>query len=347
VSSVGSVDAGRRVKALRQDLAAAFGTLPTPLPDGLVAGNEAAARDRAEAGRLQTSLAGRRWQEITPEEAKECWSAFCYLAPSAYRYYLPALLDAAAAAIGTADTLVHTVTYHLNPSYWHIYYRGSDALLSQRQEALSPAQYGAVLDYLGIVFDHTSYTDLAGAALRHAWNGQTAHPAYGRATERYRALTQWSCPAAPENVRELVACIGTAFAETHCPPLHALCGSSQGDEPAELCLELAGLAWQEIAPEFLDRNSACLSFMTPEGLCYFLPAYMRADAMGLLQSDGPEFRLTHGPSDEHFHPLSPAQRQAVAAYLAFVRERDRAWHPTQVEAIDAALQGYWRKVPDA
>jgi hypothetical protein len=146
-------------------------------------------------------------------------------------------------------------------------------------------------------------------------------------------------------VRALVAQIGVAFSESRCPPVGELCASSQGDEPAELCLELADLAWQEIAPEYLDRNSACLSFMTAQGICYFLPAYLRADAMGLLQSDGPVFRLTHEPSDEHFHPLSAAQREAVAAYLEFARERDRAWYPAQVDAIDAALSAYWRKVP--
>lgn len=356
-----------QVAELRRAIAAAFGSLPVPQADELTAGNAAAVRDAAQAQQVHAAVAGRHWQSLTPEEATRWWNFFCYFSPPAYRFYLPALLDAALARLGQDDALVHSVVYALNPSYWHIYYRGADQTMATRQSTFSPAQYEAVVRFLGLMFNHSaSQGSAAAAALRHVWNARPEQAAYQQAMQWYREQGQWSCPAANAEQRALVRRIETAFAGTACPPLADLCGSAQGDEPAELCLEMAGLAWDAIAPGYLDRNSACLSFMTPVGVCYFLPAYMRADAMGLLQADGPVFRLTHGlsaslakeladgmagqpPIDwaSHaracFQPLNAAQRGAVVAYLEFARERDKAWNPGQTTTIDEALAGYWLK----
>lgn len=354
----------QRIAQLRQAIAAAFGTLQLPQADELTTRNTAAARDVSEAQQVREALAGRDWQSLTPDEAKRWWNFFGYLSPQAYRFYLPALLDAALARLGEDESLVHSVLYMLNPSYWHIYYRGSDRTMARRQGTFSASQYEAVVRFLGLMFTHSSCRGSAASALRHGWNGRPELAAYQEAMQWYREQSQWSCPSASAERRGLVAQIESAFAGTSCPPLADLCGSAQGNEPAELCLEMAGLAWDTIAPGYLDRNAACLSFMTPVGLCYFLPAYMRADVLGLLHTDGAVFRLTHGLSaslakdlagrmanqspidwaahaQASFEPLNMEQRRAVAAYLEFARERDRAWNAGQTNIIDEALSGYW------
>lgn len=326
------------IARIREHIAREFGDLPMPREPALLKemAQPGHAADLPTAHRLRRGLAGRHWQSLTREEAKAWWSSFCYLSPAGYRYYLPALLDKALEGFGGDPAFAGTVGFALNASGWQIYYHGRDDEMARRQDLFSPGQYEAVVQFLGFLRSHGERAHRAAMALKYAWNRHPELPAHQDAMRWYGEQAHWSCPPAATAVRALVAQIGTAFADAACPPLQALSGSGLGDEPAELALELSGLAWQTIAPSFLDLNSAALSFLSPAGLAYFLPAWMRADAMGLLATDGPAFRLTQAPLEG----LSPRQRAAVAAYLEFAsqRARDEGFHEAQ--ALEEALAWY-------
>ncbi|MGV3721072.1 MAG: DUF6714 family protein, partial [Actinomycetota bacterium] len=103
-------------------------------------------------------------------------------------------------------------------------------------------------------------------------------------------------PADPR-VAALFRQIGDAFAATPYPGDHQLCGSDQGDEPAEYALELRGLRWQAVHPELLAHCYAALSFLSAEGFRYFLPAFLLADLLEGDSNANPVFHLTHAHAE--------------------------------------------------
>ncbi|MBC7377078.1 MAG: hypothetical protein H7346_06530 [Burkholderiaceae bacterium] len=330
-------------QALRERIVQGFAALPVPAEDALL--NTLAATDPAGSRRLQSALAGRHWQSLPREWLKANWSSWCYLSAAGYRFYLPALLDAALAGFKGDAAFADTMAYLLNPSYWRLLNEGQDSVLAQQQSLFDASQYETVVLFLDFMFRHGGRPARANMALRHGWRHYLALPAIGTAVRWQREQVNWACPAPEPDLQPLVRQIETAFAHATCPPLSALCGSSAGDEPAELAIELSGLAWQTIAPSWLDQNSAALSFLTARGLCHFLPAFMRGDAMGLLQTDGPLFHLTHSgviPLEERFECLSVAQCNATIAYLEFARAREADFNDLATESIDEAMERYWR-----
>lgn len=327
------------IARLRERIVREFGDLPVPREPALLKemAQPGHAADLPTAHRLRRGLAGRHWQSLTREEAKAWWSSFCYLSPAGYRYYLPALLDTALDGFHGDPAFAGTVGFSLNASCWQIYYHGRDDDMARRQDLFSTGQYETVVLFLGFLRGRGEHAHRAAMALKYAWNRHPELPAHQDAMRWYAEQARWSCPAAAAGVQALVAQIGTAFADSACPPLQALSGSGQGDEPAELALELSGLAWQTIAPSFLDLNSAALSFLSPAGLACFLPAWMRADAMGLLATDGPALRLSQGPLEG----LTPRQRAAVAAYLEFALQRARGENSHhEAQPLEQALAHY-------
>jgi hypothetical protein len=99
--------------------------------------------------------------------------------------------------------------------------------------------------------------------------------------------------------------------------------------------------WPAIPVANLDQCSSSLSFFDPEGMRFHLPAYLVADLEGRLQTADVLFHLvyTADGAQSRFDRLSPAQREAVRAFLRLrLSDPLREFvHPM----IEAALRGYW------
>jgi hypothetical protein len=148
----------------------------------------------------------------------------------------------------------------------------------------------------------------------------------------YQRLHRFSYPEATDaQVAVLCAEIQAAFADTPYPGDDQLCGSSQGDEPAEDALELRGLSWQSIHPQLLARCYTALSFLSDAGLRYYLPAFLLADVhyhasnyAPLYESNAePVYELTRGLDGEHTrraHQVTDAELEALVGkeQLAFL-----------------------------
>ncbi len=172
--------------------------------------------------------------------------------------------------------------------------------------------------------------------------------------------------------------IRTAFADVEYPGDDFLQGSFEGCEPYEVVGPFRGRHdWQTLGAEFLDAHNEALSFFSEGGFRFFLPAYLIADLQDTLQSADPVFHLTHGFSDLSIEvPMKTRTRvrrigrsallnprrygamtsydyaryrlsvftkeeaQAIVAYLTHRRDADP--HMLNNDAIDAALNLYWR-----
>ena len=325
---------------VRTMIRAAFGERPVPDPATLVRDVERA-MDRPGADAIRADLAGRAWPDLTPEFLAARWSAFCYLSPEGYRYYLPSLLAAALDALPETGGLTHAVVFGLRPSFWALYYAGDDRGLRERQAVFTPAQYDAVVAFLGFFFEHVpALRRLAAQGLRWGWNARESGSV--AAVERYYdALYHFTYPE-PEDPEAAAVCraVRSAFAATPYPGDDRLCGSSQGDEPAEIAVEFRGVRWQEARPDLLAYQYTALSFLSDAGFRYFLPAFLVAELTGYPSSADPVFHLTHGlgraDADARFAAFTPSERAAIVRYLEY-RSDDAFSAPD----IRKALDDYW------
>jgi hypothetical protein len=173
--------------------------------------------------------------------------------------------------------------------------------------------------------------------------------------------------------------IRDAFGKSEYPGDPYLQGSFQGCEPFEEVGPFQGETdWTRLEAEFLDAHAGALSFFSQEGFRFFLPAYLVADLHGRLRTADPLFHLTHGFSDSSvqvpakgrtfrkkigksalvnprrygamtFHDyakyrLSSFTREEAAAIVAYLECRQKdASNSFEKEAIDAALDSYWRE----
>ena len=95
--------------ALARAIDDAFGSAPQPRDDALVLD------DGIESERVRAALSGRHWREVSlAEVAGPLRSALGFLAPAAYRFYLPAFMTAAVsdfhAVAEAADNAVRSLT---------------------------------------------------------------------------------------------------------------------------------------------------------------------------------------------------------------------------------------------
>ncbi len=178
--------------------------------------------------------------------------------------------------------------------------------------------------------------------------------------------------------QQVIEHIRQAFHDTEHPGDAFLQGNHEGCEPGESVAPFMGVAdWSQLDPTILDANYDTLSFFSEGGFRYFLPAYLIADLGDQLQTADPVFHLTNGFSDQvvnlpagqriykktigksafvnprrygamtwHDHArcrlsvFSREEAQAVVAYLEYKRDADS--HKLNTEAINAALDGFWR-----
>jgi hypothetical protein len=282
-----------KAHSVRAAIHAAFGNLPTPAERTLIL--PCAERDRAGEESIRRDLAGKPWQSLSAEFLEQRWASFCYLSPTAYRYYLPSLLVGALDSLDGRQPFVHSVLFSLPPSFWHLYYKGRDERFQSRLEAFNDEQLRAVAGFLGLVFEESeSLRHLAAQAVRWGWN-RVETPASAAVRGYYHRLHTFVYPEpADPQVADLFQQIREAFAATPYPGDNRLCGSDQGDEPAEYAMELRGLRWETVHPELLAHCYAALSFLSAEGFRYFLPAFLLADLLEWESNANPVFHLTYG-----------------------------------------------------
>lgn len=333
-------------KDLQRAIEAAFGDLPIPDFEELIGSDDCC--DPKGESHIRNALAGRPWQFLTTEFLVEHWAYYCYLSPTAYRFYLPALLTRALDYFSPDGPLGRTVIYSLIPSFWNLYYKGEDKDFRRRRETLSNAQFNTVCLFLGLALrKNIQWETSAAKALRWGWNDPST-PALEQALALYR---RWHTPAEYDVIdpitKRIVQEIQLAFACTPCPGDHELCGSDQGDEPAECAMEFRGLTWQQLHPDFLRLNGSALSFLSDEGFRYFLPAFLIADLTGNWGDGDPVFHLTHGflaekqeewleYSRRRLAGFSREERYAIMDYLRYMMN-DEYRH----NVIHNALEMYW------
>lgn len=342
---------GEAKERLLAEISEAFGDLPVPIRRNLI--RHLHSVDRPGEEQIRQELTGKRWQDLTSEFLGGRLFSFMYLSPEAYRYYLPALLVRAVEETAEDSDLVHSVVYHLLPSFWSLYYQGDDRDLRAKQDAFSPRQYLAVCAFLGYILDHRNGPRyLAAQALRWGWNAMEC-PALEASRKYFEPFFSYSY-AEPDDL-ELAALfqhIHTAFADNPYPGDHNLCGSDQGDEPAEYAMEFRGHKWQSVHPDFLDYNYPCTSFFSDAALCYYMPALLLAD----ICEDPPTWGMAHRLMPDCERPdmfewqagrwsgLTEEQRAVVREYLTIAANRDEDRdYDTQQDARTA--MEYWSGTP--
>lgn len=285
-----------KAHSVRNAIEAAFEDLPIPGAQTLIAPHRE--RDRAGEERIRSDLAGKSWQSLSADFLVARWASFCYLSPEAYRYYLPALLLRGLESLAKQGDFAHSVVFSLAPSFHSLYYEGKDERFQAELDAFTDEQHRAVAGFLGLVFEESErFRHLAAQAVRWGWNRVETH-ATAAVRAYYLRLHTFDYPApADPQVADLYRQIGDAFAATPYPGDHQLCGSDQGDEPAENALELRGLRWQAVHPELLAHCYTALSFLSAEGFRYFLPAFLLADLLEWESNADPVFHLTHGHAE--------------------------------------------------
>ena len=153
----------------------------------------------------------------------------------------------------------------------------------------------------------------------------------------------------------LAEAIDSAFAGRAPPDPSRLVGSDSL-EARRVRDFFAGKPWRSITLHSLQRDyvgdgSACLWFMTPEAVAYYLPSYLRITALQFEAADSiaTEFiskllRAAHHEENNialAMDLLGPEQHRAIAAVLRRVAEKYERGTPVQ-DATDA-LNLRWRE----
>ncbi len=118
--------------------------------------------------------------------------------------------------------------------------------------------------------------------------------------------------------------------------------------------------WREVPAEHLDECDSALSFLSPKGWKFYLPAYLRR-ALDLIHKpswepwlpDGVLFHLSLSTEYPHsaaesarlFQTLDEAQVQAVADVLRFIEESVPPGTSRQ-QSAQSALQRFWALPPE-
>jgi hypothetical protein len=280
---------------LREQIITAFAATQPSTPAELANLPEPA---EGEERRLELELQGHAWNEIDRDFwLQRCWS-FRSLLPASFRYYLPSLLLHCLDESPDEWELVSATLSILTPGFRRLLEQGRDPRFDYQTSLLTPEQQAAVCSFLGWLFTLPEWKYRSAKALKFGWD-QIDHPALQHCREFYDNLHHYTHPPIEDaEQRHLIEAIRDAFEERAYPGDDQLCGSDYGDEPAEYALGFRGLDWRTLHPDFLSYHYAALSFLTDEGLAYFLPAFLIADVLGVGGNADPVFHLTHGLVEE-------------------------------------------------
>ncbi len=129
-------------------------------------------------------------------------------------------------------------------------------------------------------------------------------------------------PAAAMDTRERIR---AAFAGT--PKVSAGGIATSGDpESEDLCSYFTGKSWDEHPVGLLRQHASALSFFTPEGFRYFLPAFMLAELDDPLTADIIADSILYQLYQRErgavlIQHLAPHEREAVACFLEECEKR--------------------------
>lgn len=146
-----------------------------------------------------------------------------------------------------------------------------------------------------------------------------------------------------KDLRSVEAMIREAFADVSYPGDWCLTNSREGTEPALLEEEFRGKSdWRTLDPSFLDQApngfGSALSFFSDEAFHFYLPAYLLADLIGLLEQADVVFALTHGLDNESRHIKINPQRYGERTWFEHARHKFSMFNSQEV----AAIVGYLR-----
>jgi len=121
---------------------------------------------------------------------------------------------------------------------------------------------------------------------------------------------------------------------------HLTDGSSM--EALDVADFLRGRDWRDLRLDELVTNHASLFFMTPEAVRFYLPAYLTAtllhyndadqipgSVMFLLKTPAASDADAYGRYRARFGNVSPAQRQAIRAFLTWIRDEHAEDFPAE------------------
>ncbi|MEO7718903.1 MAG: hypothetical protein ABIY70_22110 [Capsulimonas sp.] len=239
----------------------------------------------------------------------------------------------------------------IEPNEHSVYYQGVDANLEALAAILSREQVLAAAAFLGLIlaanrsfepFSVAREVFRAARAMRLCWSREGGPDADAFAEFDWK-MRHFEYPVSPDpHIAALVDEIRLAFHDTPYPGDNNLSGSDQGSEAAEIALEFRGVDWRTIHPRLLECNYAATSFLTDEGLRYFIPAILIADLLGGIEGSNvePASALTH-----YFtYPKTDADK---AAYLQALEtmpvSEDFAGGVTREQMIDILMQDYARR----
>ncbi len=259
--------------------------------------------DDEEDRHIELELAGKPWADLNQEFLLKWWPSFGSLLPASYRYYLQALLVHCLEDLSEENQLMSGTLMILTPGFYRLYHYGQDRRFEYQTSLITSEQHAAICSFLGLLLTLPRWKYRSAQALKFGWK-RIEHPALIKCREFYDELHHYAYPVIddPEQ-RQLIEAIRDAFDARPYPGDDRLCGSDQGDEPAEYALEFRGLDWRTLHPDFLAYHYAALSFFSDEGFAFFLPAFMIADVLGQAGNADPVFHLTYGLYEEGPPPV--------------------------------------------
>jgi len=290
------------------------------------------------------------------------------------RQYLPALLTAAETGrIGcriTADYLLTDglLDFHGRlPLRWQGVSGSWRDLRARHLSVLTAAQAGVVVEFLDARRNDPLTMDEARRrieeALANFWLGHAGLDAaafwntHGRlpVAEPFDPATLERVPPLPD-AAALKAQIAAVFVAPY-PGDDNIRGSDLGCEPEEVAALYRGRTdWKTLEPAFLD--GAGLGFLSPQAFRFYLPAFLLADLDGLLLTETPSFRLSHGldnvgkvnrvnplhygeltwfeSASERFSAFTRGEARAVVDYLRRCAAQDGS-----DSALGEAVMNFW------
>jgi hypothetical protein len=144
-----------KAEELRQQIEAAFAETKYPGDDRLVYDNTG---DHLECNEVAAAFRGRDWRQLSQDILRRHSQSLFFLTPEAYRFYLPAYLNAATLHYDEADTIPGSVVFSLIPPS-----DARDARAYQRRiEGFTQAQRKAIRSFLEFLKQNHTGDDALG-----------------------------------------------------------------------------------------------------------------------------------------------------------------------------------------
>jgi len=150
---------------------------------------------------------------------------------------------------------------------------------------------------------------------------------------------------------EIVDEIRQAFEDTPYPGDDFLVDPPKGYENRDfdtIAEAFRGKSWQSLSDDFLLKYSEGISLLSPQGLRYFLPAYLifglsKSSRVqeGLVSSLTPKFEgILHEYFMERARVFTPAEKKAISLSLEYLYEEDKNYWESEPPDIRDAIR-FW------